>query len=108
MAGKKILITGAAGRIAQMVRAALEDTHELTGIDLRQPEGYTNYFVADMTNLDAIRPAFAGQDVVIDFANDPAGNLSWEKAYENNIHATFNSMRAAQEAGVKRYIYTSS
>jgi nucleoside-diphosphate-sugar epimerase len=105
---KKILITGAAGRIAQMVREALKDDYELSGIDLRAPEGYEDYTVADMTDIDAIRPAFEGKDVVVDFANNPAGNLSWEDAFSNNIHATFNSMRAAQEAGVGRYIYTSS
>ena len=91
-----------------MVRAALQDDHELSAIDLRSAEGIDDSVVADMTDLEAIRPAFAGKDIVIDFANNPSGNLSWEEAYENNIHATFNSMRAAQEAGVKRYIYTSS
>lgn len=109
MPGKqRILITGGAGRIAQMVREALQGDHELSAIDLQLAEGIEDSVVADMTDLDAIRPAFEGKGVVIDFANNPSGNLSWEEAYENNIHATFNSMRAAQEAGVKRYIYTSS
>ena len=85
-----------------------KDDYELSGIDLRVPEGYEDFTIADMTDIEAIRPAFEGKDAVIDFANNPAGNLSWEDAYTNNIHATFNSMRAAQEAGVGRYIYTSS
>jgi nucleoside-diphosphate-sugar epimerase len=105
---KRVLITGAAGRIAQMVREALVNDYELAGIDLRAPEGYEEAYVANMTDLDAVRPAFEGKEIVVDFANNPAGNLSWEDAYFNNIHATFNSMRAAQEAGVRRYIYTSS
>jgi nucleoside-diphosphate-sugar epimerase len=105
---KKVLITGAAGRIAQMVREELQNDYELSGIDLRVPEGYEEFYVADMTDMDAIRDAFVGKDIVIDFANNPAGNLSWEDAYNNNIHATFNSMRVASEAGVKRYVYTSS
>ena len=105
---KRILITGAAGRIAQMVRVALEDDHDLSGIDLHPAEGIADCLVANATDLDAIRPAFREKDVVIDFANNPSGNLTWDEAYANNIHATFNSMRAAQEAGVRRYIYTSS
>ncbi len=105
---QKVLITGAAGRIAQMVREALQDEYELSAIDLRPAEGFEDCLVADMTDLEAIQHAFDGIDIVVDFANNPAGNLSWEDAYANNIHATFNSMRAAQEAGVKRYIYTSS
>lgn len=105
---KRILITGAAGRIALMVREALEPDHDVFGVDIRPSEAHPQDAVADMTNLDAIRPLFRERDVVIDFANNPAGNLSWEDAYHNNIHATFNSMRAAQEAGVTRYVYTSS
>lgn len=105
---KRILITGAAGRIALLVREALAPDHNVSGVDIRASEAHPEDAVADMTNLDAIRPLFKGYDVVIDFANNPAGNLSWEDAYHNNILATFNAMRAAQEAGVTRYVYTSS
>lgn len=105
---KRILITGAAGRIALMVREALAPDHEVAGVDIRPSEAYPEDAVADMRDLEAIRPLFRDRDIVIDFANNPAGDLSWEDAYQNNILATFNSMRAAQEAGVRRYIYTSS
>jgi nucleoside-diphosphate-sugar epimerase len=105
---KRVLITGAAGRIALMVREALAPDCEVTGLDIRPSEAHPNDGVADMTDLDAIRLLFRGQDVVVDFANNPAGDLSWEDAYHNNILATFNSMRAAHEAGVWRYVYTSS
>lgn len=105
---RRILITGAAGRIASMVREALRDEHEVYGVDIRPSESYPSDAVASMTDLASIRPLFRDRDTVIDFANNPAGDLSWEEAYGNNILATFNSMRAAQEAGVKRYIYTSS
>ena len=105
---KRVLITGAAGRIALMVREALAPDYDVTGVDIRPSEAHPEDAVADMTDLDAIRPQFRDKDVVVDFANNPAGDLSWEEAYHNNIHATFNSMRAAQEAGVSRYIFTSS
>jgi nucleoside-diphosphate-sugar epimerase len=108
VARKRILITGAAGRIALMVREALEPEHEIIGVDLRPSDAYPDDAVADVTDLDAIGHLYEGIDLVIDFANNPAGNLSWEDAYHNNIRATFNSMRAAQEAGVSRYVYTSS
>lgn len=105
---KRILITGAAGRIALMVREALSPDYDIAGVDIRPSEAYPEDAVADMRDLDAIRPLFRDRDIVIDFANNPAGDLSWDDAYHNNIHATFNSMRAAQEAGVSRYVYTSS
>jgi nucleoside-diphosphate-sugar epimerase len=105
---KRVLITGAAGRIALLVREALSPDYEVTGVDIRPSEVHPQDRVADMTDLEAIRPLFRDKDVVVDFANNPAGDLSWEDAYHNNILATFNSMRAAQEAGVRRYVYTSS
>jgi nucleoside-diphosphate-sugar epimerase len=105
---KRILITGAAGRIALTVREALAPDHDVSGIDIRASAAHPEDAVADMRDLDASRPLFRNIDIVIDFANNPAGDLSWEDAYQNNILATFNSMRAAQEAGVRRYVYTSS
>jgi nucleoside-diphosphate-sugar epimerase len=105
---KRILITGAAGRIATMVREALATgDYEISGIDMRPAEGM-ECLVANMTDLAAIEPAYRGIDTVVDFANDPAGNLPWEKAHQNNIAATYNSLQAAQKAGVRRFIYTSS
>ena len=105
---KRILITGAAGRIALLAREALAPDYDVTGVDMRPSPVHPEDAVADMKELDAIPPLFRNKDVVVDFANDPSGDLGWDDAYGNNILATFNSMRAAQEAGVSRYVYTSS
>ena len=81
--------------------------YDLSGLDIKPVDGFPSR-VADLTNLEVGRAAFADQDVVVDLANNPAGNLSWELAYGNNIAAIWNSLRAAQEAGVRRYVFTSS
>jgi len=104
---KRVLITGASGRIGTMVRQALTGRYEVSGIDQRPAQGF-EVRVADMTDYDAIRPAFEGIDIVVDLANDPNGSLSWERAYANNIPSSYNCLRAAQEAGVQRYVFTSS
>lgn len=104
---KRLLLTGAAGHIGRMLRASLSEEYDLSGVDIRPIEGFPSH-VADMTDFGASRPAFTNQDIVVDLANNPAGNLPWELAYGNNIPAIYNSLRAAQEAGVKRYIFTSS
>jgi NAD+ dependent glucose-6-phosphate dehydrogenase len=106
-AKQRLLLTGAAGRIAAMLSADLRESYALSGIDIRPADGMACH-LADMADYGAIRPAFEGQDIVVDLANDSAGNLPWERAYGNNIPSTFNALRAACEAGVKRYIYTSS
>jgi nucleoside-diphosphate-sugar epimerase len=104
---RRVLITGAAGRIATMVREELAADYDLSGIDV-QPAQEMDCLVADLTDLAAIEGAFAGIDTVIDFGNDPAGNLPWQRAHANNIAASFNCLTAAQRAGVRRFIFTSS
>jgi nucleoside-diphosphate-sugar epimerase len=107
MAKPLVLVTGAAGRIGTMVRTALQDEYEVRSLDLRPIDGVES-FVADMTDYNAIRPAFDGVDVVVDLANNPSGALTWELAYANNIPSSYNALRAAHEAGAKRYVFTSS
>ena len=102
-----VLVTGAAGRNPTMVSNALSDDCDVRGLDLRPIEGLRTH-VADMTDYNAIRPAFEGIDVVVDLANNPSGSLSWELAYANNIPSSYNALRAAHEAGAKRYVFTSS
>ncbi len=104
---KRVLLTGASGHIGGFLRAGLPDEYELSGLDIRPSEGIP-YHLADLTDFDSARPAFEGLDVVVDLANNPAGNLPWELAYRNNIPAIYNSLRAAQEAGVRRYVFASS
>ncbi len=104
---KRVLITGAAGLVGGFLRVGLPEEYELSGLDLRPVAGLPGR-VADLTDFDAARPAFDGQDVVVDLANDPSGNMPWDLAYRNNIPAIYNGLRAAQEAGVRRYVFASS
>lgn len=105
---KRILITGAAGRIALMVREALAPDYDITGVDIRPSESHPEDHVADMRDSDAIQALFRNQDIVLDFANKTGGKIGWEDAYGNNIPATYHSLEAAQQAGVARYIFASS
>ncbi|MCH7653925.1 MAG: NAD(P)-dependent oxidoreductase [Chloroflexi bacterium] len=103
----KVLITGAAGLVGGVLRRGLGDSHELSGVDRRGIDGF-DMLVADSTDLDSIRPAFEGKDVVIDLASNPDNGMSWQTAYENNIRCTYNALQAAKDAGVKRVIFASS
>ena len=104
---KRILITGASGLIGRVLREALADTYELSGVDFTPIAGFDS-LAADMTDLDAILPAFEGKDVVIDLAANPDNLSPWEVVYENNLPATYNALEAARRTGVKRVIFASS
>ena len=68
MSSKRVLITGAGGRIGSLLRTTLADKYEISGVDRVEAKDTT---VADLTNLDAIVPAFDGQDVVVHLAAEP-------------------------------------
>lgn len=104
---KRVLITGASGLIGSVLRDALSDTYELSGVDLNPVPGLDS-LVADMTDLDAIAPAFVGKDVVIDLAANPSQHSPWDVIRDNNIPSTHNALEAARRGGVKRLIFASS
>ncbi len=107
MTRKKVLITGAAGRIGSIVRRYLGQKYELSGVDLKGVDDIP-CTVADLGDLDAVRPAFQGQDTVVHLGADPSPQGSWESILHNNIIGTYNVYEAAREAGVQRIIFAST
>ena len=63
-------------------------------------------YQADIADLEAIRPAFEGVDVVVHLA--AAIRADFEGFVQANVVGTYNVFEAAREAGVKRVVYASS
>lgn len=105
---RKVLITGMSGLIGGILRRHLERTggYQLTALNRRPVEGVP-CFQADISDLEAIRPAFAGQDVVVHLAAH-LGDRPWESLLSANIVGAYNVFEAAREAGVKRVVFASS
>jgi nucleoside-diphosphate-sugar epimerase len=109
-----ILMTGAFGIVGSAVREHLADREEYEFTYLsRSPRPGHDMVAADVTDYDDIRPAFEGQDVVIDLALPPElstedRSVGWADAYQANLRATTNVMEAAVDAGVEKLIYASS
>ena len=107
---KKVLVTGMSGLIGGLLRRHLEETggYELSALNRRPVEGLP-CLQADIGDLDAIRPAFAGIDVVVHLAAFTGEDLdSWEDNLSVNIIGAYNVYEAARLAGVKRVIFASS
>jgi len=102
---KKILITGMSGLIGGAVRNQLEGTYELRALNRRNIEG-VDCHCADISDLNAIRPAFEGIDTVVHMA--AAIKSDFEGFVAHNIVGTYNVLEAAHQAGVKRVISASS
>jgi len=106
-----ILLTGAAGALGRALVPLLEHqgTFRLRLTD-RAPLETTHEFVqADLANWDETKPLCDGVDEVLHLAAvHPATPHSPDEYLDCNIKGTYNVLRAAVEAGVRRVIYTSS
>jgi nucleoside-diphosphate-sugar epimerase len=114
----RILVSGHHGYIGSITgRLLLAAGHEVTGLDTLFYEGcdfVRNGGTVPMLSGDVrdVRPEqLASFDVVVHLAalsNDPLGDLDPELTRQINFGATIRLARAAKEAGVRRFIFSSS
>ena len=108
---KKVLITGAAGRIGQVMRAELKDRYDLrlmyhrTVLEAVEGEEVAMGSVADMAAIEA---AVDGVDAVVHMAGDPSTSAPWESVLEKNIQGVYCTYEACRKKGVKRVIFAST
>jgi nucleoside-diphosphate-sugar epimerase len=114
----KILLTGHHGYIGAVTGPLLRAAgHDVTGLDtffyegcdLRDDAGGLPALRRDLRDADPA--SVAGYDAVVHLAalsNDPLGALSPELTKEINFKATLRLARAAKEAGVRRFVFSSS
>lgn len=117
MSKRKVLVTGASGKVAGQVLPALYEQYDVTATDIRstnrQGEEVPNIQLADLTdeNRDAYRHLFAGQDIVVHFgfmhADDNTPDAKFRSEY-GNVGMAYNIYKTALEEGVKRVVVASS
>jgi len=98
-----VLLTGACGTVGTAVSDHLD--HEFSLLDKQETDDID--YVADVTDYDAIRPAFDGVEAIVHLAEYPATDAS-EATMFDNMRGTANVLRAAREAGVEQVVYASS
>jgi NAD+ dependent glucose-6-phosphate dehydrogenase len=80
-----VLLTGAGGRVGQAILRGIGDDHDWRLLDReplaadRIPDGVEtdDLYVADVTDMDALREAMAGVEAVVHLAGDPRTDASW-------------------------------
>ncbi len=108
---KRVLLTGAAGRIATFLRNGFGDKYELSGTD-RVPvrvDGFPSV-TSNLTDFDAVLPAFQGIDTVVHLAAEPrhTPDIWWDLLLPDNVTATANVFEAARRGGASRVVFFSS
>ena len=110
-----VLVTGAYGRCGTAIIDHLDGEPEYDFTYLNRSDrpsdhpygGYETY-VADVTDYEAIRPAFEDQDAVIHLAAYPYTDGTWEDVFEPNIIGMNNVLKATAEAGVESFVFGST
>lgn len=109
---KKLVLTGAAGRLGSYLREPLTKLcEELVSTDIVEDIGQLypgeSYLQADLAEMDEIVPALEGAEMVIHF-----GAIVDEKPFEEllgpNFVGSYNIWEAGYKAGVRRIVYASS
>ena len=104
---QNILITGMSGLIGTAVRERLEPRARLTALNRSDVPGVATVR-ADLRDLDAIRPAFEGQETVVHLAAKAGDGHTWEELRDSNVIGTRNVLEAARLAGCRRVVFASS
>lgn len=107
MPPKRLLITGMSGLIGAAVARTLGDRYELIALNRGSIPG-ARVHRADIADLDAIRPAFAGVDVVVHLAAASGSTNPWPEIREFNVVGAYNVYEAARAASVARVVFASS
>jgi galactose mutarotase-like enzyme len=104
---KKILITGASGRIGSLMLDFFKDAYHCRCIDLNPVQKANEFQRININNYKTVVNAMQGIDIVLHLAS-PRINQPWEDFYSTGILGSYNIFEAARVAGVKKIIYASS
>lgn len=114
---RKVVVTGAAGKIAGQVLPALQERYELTLLDLRatdrQGRALAGVHLVDLveSNRDAYRQHFRGADAVVHFGFASANRKDTDAYFQaemNNVQMAYNIYQTCVEEGVRRVVAASS
>jgi UDP-glucose 4-epimerase len=105
----RILLTGAAGQLGAEIARQLSGEHEVIGLDVL-PGQWTSR-IASVTDRAAVFALMEDVEAVIHTASLHARHIdtaSKQAFIDTNISGTLNLLEAAVQAGVRRFVYTST
>lgn len=108
---KRILLTGAAGRVGRLVRPFLQETYALRLCDLAPVAAERDddeLLAGDLAVDPTAAHAVAGVDAVVHLAGLVAPAVSFEDTLSSNYRAVLALLEACRRAGVPRFVFASS
>ena len=111
MKRKKVLITGAAGRIGLVMRAQLRERYDLRLMYHRTVLPATDgdeVVVGSLNDMAKMEEAVVGVDAIVHMAGEPNVGASWDSVLEANIKGVYSLYEAAKKHDVKRIVFAST
>lgn len=105
----RILVTGSSGRIGGAIAARLSLRHQIVGLDQRP--GPLTSIIGDICDEQLLAATCTGLDAVIHTASLHAPDLGLRTAEDFrriNVAGTKRLLSACGEAGIRRFVYTST
>jgi len=108
MKKRRVLITGAEGKIGTKLRNAFKDKYDLILLDRKRLDA-ANAVCADLANYDEDWvKRFENVSMVIHLAANPHEGARWPELIRNNIDSVLNVCQACEKKDVERLIFASS
>lgn len=107
---KTLLVTGAAGRIGSFLRPELQGKYKLRLTDLapiRDLRAGETFVKADIANMKDMLRVTKGVDAVLHLGGQ-SGEAPFERILQANIVGFYNTLEAARQNGVKRFLVATS
>jgi len=109
----RILVIGSTGFIGRFLAKKLFAVgHEVIGMDVNNPitnEGLHQFIQGSILNIEDIKKASQGVDVIINLAAEHRDfGITREDYFKVNAEGTKNILKCAQDSGIKKFIFYST
>jgi uronate dehydrogenase len=111
MIRKRILLTGAAGRVGRLVRPLLQEKYALRLCDLSPIDavaGDDEILIGDLASSTIAAASVSGVDAVVHLAGLVAPAVSFEETLAPNYRTVLSLLEACRNARVPRFVFASS
>ena len=111
---RRVLVTGAAGRIGSYFAEHGHQKYQLRltdldfGEDAERMRSYGEVMTGELRDLAFLKRACEGINTLVHLAGNPNPHASWPELLEPNLFGTYHACVAARAAGCRRIIYASS
>ena len=102
---RRVVVTGASGRIGSAIVPLLADRWDLALTDLEEGPGVR---ALDVRDLAGCRAVFAGADAVVHLAAVPDPDAPWDALLGANVIGAHTVAQAAIDVGVRRLVMARS